>query len=504
MISSKTNIANSRFFYYRRQFLLSSAKLNRFPSWKKARISNLFYLEVHPDLELNQVQANGVGLTLLGYLIDPDHSERGNSDILRDILQLATDDRDLFKQTTRFSGRWILISNSNVSTILFNDPTGLRSVYYTDFHVEPFCCASQPGLIADILDSQYSKDAKNHFLNSSYFKNDKEYWWPSGTSLYEAIKHLVPNHYINLQKKEIKRFWPWESISSMDLEEGVVQSSVLLKNLMESAANRFELAMTITAGIDSRSLLAATRDICEKIHYYTLIYYDLNHKSPDIRIPKRLLSSFGLQHHILDCSSLMDDDFRNIYMQNVDNSHEAWGNIAFGLSKKFPSGKVCVKGTCSEIARCFYYKDHYPKFIDGYVLAKLNGMHNSKFAILHFEKWLKDSQAVANGSDIDILDLFYWEHRMGSWQAMSQLEWDIVHETYTPFNCRDLLSILLSVNRRYRKAPEYKLYQDIISALWPELLSEPINPKPLRDRLKDIVKKLLIMTSTYELAKRFS
>jgi len=41
-----------------------------------------------------------------------------------------------------------------------------------------------------------------------------------------------------------------------------------------------------------------------------------------------------------------------------------------------------------------------------------------------------------------ILDLFHWEVSTGSWQTQNQLEWDIVHETFTPFNNRELLDTL--------------------------------------------------------------
>jgi hypothetical protein len=198
----------------------------------------------------------------------------------------------------------------------------------------------------------------------------------------------------------------------------------------------------------------------------------------------------------------MDNNFSNIYLKNVDNAHKDWGDIASGLIKKYPQGKVCVKANCSEIARWFYYKDEYPKLINGYILAQLAGMHENRFAIDHFDKWLNHSQAVANECKIDILDLFYWEHRIGSWQAMSQLEWDIVQETFTPFNCRDLLSILLAINREYRKPPRYKLYEDIIRTLWPELLKEPINPEPFFYTFKPHLKKILKIFHIYEFVKK--
>jgi hypothetical protein len=481
--------------------VLSSSHLDILHSWKHATISADFHLKIHPDLELTQTEDHGVQLTLLGYLIDTDHPDRSNSEILKDLLISANDSSSLFKQTSRLSGRWIIILHRRSSTILFSDPTGLRSVYYTDAHMEPFFCASQPGIIADLLDLSYSNEAINEFLNSSYARKDREFWWPSGISLYNRIRHLVPNHYLDLHNRDEKRFWPWEGINPLDIHDAVEQSSIILRNLLEGGAKRFKLALPITAGIDSRTILAASKDVSKDIFYYTLLYYDLNHKSADVQIPRRLLSTVGLQHHILDCSSTMDSDFRAIYMQNVDNAHEAWGHIAFGLSITYPQNRVCVKGSCSEIARCFYYKGGYPRSITGTTLAELNGMNNNRFAILQFEKWLKQSLGSAKDSNIHILDLFYWEHRMGSWQAMSQLEWDIVQEAYTPFNCRDLLTILLAVNIRYRKYP-YKLYKYVIFKLWPELLGESINPKPFNNTLRHLLMRIPRLTDTYRLIKR--
>ena len=90
---------------------------------------------------------------------------------------------------------------------------------------------------------------------------------------------------------------------------------------------------------------------------------------------------------------------------------------------------------------------------------------------------------------------------MGSWQAMSQLEFDIVQEEYTPFNCRKLLGILLSAEMKYRQPPGYKLFRQIIFNLWPDLLKESINPK-LFKTADYYLGKILKMTGSYNFARR--
>ncbi|MCP4745022.1 MAG: hypothetical protein GY874_02620 [Desulfobacteraceae bacterium] len=495
------DLADQNSLYFRRQFLLSSENLKILSSWKSTTIGQTFYLKTHPDLGLTQIEKNAKQITLLGYLFDSDNPDKSQTKILSDLALSDHDHQSVLKATNAFAGRWILIYHTKSSLILFTDPSGLRSVYYSDSPELPFVCASEPGIIARLLNLNYSQASSKLFLNSSYIKSDREHWAPSGISLYREIKHLVPNHYLDLKTKETKRFWPWEEIKTRDIHDVASESSVILKNLLECGAKHFDLALPITAGVDSRALLAASKDIKEKIFYYTLMYYDLKESDADIKIPANMLRNLGLEHYVLNCSGKMSPDFRKIYFSSVDKAHEAWGHIAYGLSKNYPADKVCIKGNCSEIARCFYYKGGYPRKITATTLAQLNGMEKNQFCIPHFEKWLQNSYQTALDSNIHILDLFYWEHRMGSWQAMSQLEWDIVQESYTPFNCRKLLHTLLSSKMRYREPAHYELFRLIIHNLWPDLLNEPINPKPFKI-IKNRVQKLLRITGTYPLIKQ--
>jgi mRNA deadenylase 3'-5' endonuclease subunit Ccr4 len=101
-------------------------------------------------------------------------------------------------------------------------------------------------------------------------------------------------------------------------------------------------------------------------------------------------------------------------------------------------------------------------------------MANSPFAIKAYDRWLSELGEMYN---VDILNMIHWEDVEGSWQAMSQLEWDPVHEIFEPFNCRTFLVNLLSVDEKYREGPDFQCHIEMIRKLWPELLKVPINPK---------------------------
>jgi hypothetical protein len=99
---------------------------------------------------------------------------------------------------------------------------------------------------------------------------------------------------------------------------------------------------------------------------------------------------------------------------------------------------------------------------------------------------------VGTGHDINLMDLFEWEQGCGSWLAATQLEFDIAwKDVITPFNCRALMEVMLSVPSRYRKGLKPVLFERIIQDLWPEILDAPINPhKQPSSRLRRIVLSL--------------
>ena len=480
---------------FRRQFILGPYFIERFKSWKKIKINNSIFLTVHPDLQLCQTIHKSKSLTLLGYILDPYDPKSKDIDIInRLIRQIETSD-DIFQYTENFGGRWILILDDGKEMRLFNDATGLRQVFYTTKSSQVMWCASQPGIIAEELNLEFDKNAVNTFINSSEYKHNIEYWWPGDSSPFREIKHLLPNHYLDFKKGISRRYWPNKKLSYISLEEGVKKSAEILKGLIKSAFNRFDLALAITAGWDTRVLLAACKEVSESIFYYTLIYYDLTEGSHDVKIPSALLSQLGLKHNIIKCPFRMDNEFEEIYKRNVTTAHDAWGNIAQGLYEHYPQNRVCIKGAISsEIVKHYYLPVANTKNVNAAILAQMVDLKGNPFVIKHFNKWLSEAREIADRYNINIVDLFAWELWTGNWQAMSQLEWDIVQEVFTPYNCRNLLITLLSVKKKYRRPPDYKLYRKLIVNLWAQTLKRPINP-PVG--LKSAIIRLLMRLRLY-------
>lgn len=252
----------------------------------------------------------------------------------------------------------------------------------------------------------------------------------------------------------------------------------MLSKLLSSAHFRFNLALSLTAGWDSRILLAASKYIINDMFAFTFILENMALNSTDLLIPQSILKKNKITYHILDCRSKIDPEYYELCKTNVDFAHEYYSNSTFGMFGLFPQERVCVKGSCSEIARCFYYLyGVHDEIVSPFQLAALEqGWSTIPFVVDYLEKWLVSAVKVCNDSNMDILDLFYWEHRMGGWLAQGWLEFDIVQESFSPFNYRPLLENMLGTPIKYRRSPDYLLYRRIINCLWPDLLNWPVNP----------------------------
>jgi hypothetical protein len=197
-----------------------------------------------------------------------------------------------------------------------------------------------------------------------------------------------------------------------------------------------------------------------------------------------LLDHFGLRLHLLACDQKSDSSFAALYESNTAFPHAYWRDIASGLSREYPRDHLSVKGNCSEVGRCFFYHHGYPKeIVTTDFLLRLNpGWDRSETIRRVVSEWLAAASEVEREYGIRVLDLFYWEQRLGCWQANSQSEWDIAQETFCPFNHRKILATMLAAPEAARLADVIHL--ELIRSLWPELLREPINPQPLLKRLR--------------------
>lgn len=474
---------------FRRQFILGPAVYAPNRYWSSIPLPGGLHLSVHNDLPFATSSKGDVNLTLIGQAFDPYHPMLTNTEVLLSLMDEALELDALIQASKPLVGRWILLCHNHQGTYLFTDPCGFRQVFhYSDGKY--VWCASQPELIRAHCPLSLSMDeVMKRFLNEPCFAREESAWVGSGT-LYESCFHLMPNHYLNLETMEQTRFYPIRSLPKMDDHILVEKAAEILQGTMAAITARHQVTLALTAGWDSRVLLAASKHVRERIDFFVYQYDTMSENHPDIRVPERLTKTLGLKFEVREPGSELSEAFVNLLSHNVTAAR--FLPKTYSIYQKLMAGddRININGNGSEVCRTYFdkYGKLDPTDVSAEELASLlyGRKARPEFAVRELQTW-KDSFGYQPDGNWNLLDFLYWEQRLGNWGAQYPAEQDVANEEFSPFNCRQLLEILISAPKNKRYAPDYVLYQELIRHMWPEALSLPVNPLPkghLKERLK--------------------
>jgi len=459
------------------QFILGPAFVDDLAGWQQLSIGAALRITAHPELSLCHRSDGRRSLTLIGYLLDPERPRATDSNILDELLRNYSSIQALVDATFRLGGRWLLIAQQGNDSFVFNDPMGLRQVFYTDKECTEgnLWVMSQAGMMAERLGLTMDPLARD-YINRRLSKGHTEYMWPGSSSPFREIRHLLPNHYLDLGSGRCHRFWPNEPLVPIAFDEAMERLTKHLPQLIEAAADRFDLVLGMTSGIDSRLVLAASKSIRHQLSCVSVRQLRMKADHADLVIPKDLLRQLKLPHEVILAQPQMSAAFREVYEKSIFLAHAHYGPDAEAILKHFGRTKVAVTGSGSEICRAdapvgipFLENNPSPEFL---AIWNIGGLH--PFTLQHVQTWCATAPTDCG---IELLDLHEWEQGSGNWLAMTQLEFSIAwRDLFTPFNCRDVLISLLSVPKPDRASPDNLIYHALIKRLWPEVTIEPINP----------------------------
>jgi len=502
---------NEEKYLFRRQFVLGPERMSIFPHWKSLQVENGLYLASHPDLTVCSSTYKSNTIILLGYILDPYNPYWSDEDIITNIVQKSKSVEDIPDHIYQYCGRFVLIVSIDGEIRIFHDPGGLRQIYYYIDSENRCWLASQPTILANHLDLSIDQPILADFKRTHLFSRTADYWFPGTITLYTDIKRLSPNHYFDMRHRTAIRYWPRKPILRLSMSKCIDECSRLLKGIIFSAHSRFKLCFGISSGLDSRLLLAASKEVATEIQFFTQKTLESDDEDPDIAIPRRLMEKLGLKHKIVPNSEDLPPDFETMLTRNIMAAKKFKGINVYSIKSHLMKDEddfMVVFGNLSEISKRdrFRYPGVPKIFLTDKLITEMACMTGSKIAIREFKNWL-DTVKKLTKYNINVLDLMHWEHRVGSWAAMSFSEYDIAFDTVCPYNCRGYITTMLGVPFRYRTMPDYVLHKAIIRNLWPDVLQEEIltvNREKVkwrkigldylyRTNLYDVIKYLYIM-----------
>jgi len=480
------SVADRRLLY-RRQFLLSKAPVVKLFHWKCIKLDQ-YYLYAHPDLDVTVKEDKAMLVVLIGYIFCPSDPAKKNQDIVSDIVSKADSLDAVIALMKPMAGRYAMIYRDKGDFVIFNDPLGLREIYYCT-KANRIICGSQPNLINEFAKPRLGITDNRDILE--FYEKDLKLVrsgraWVGDETYFKNIKHLLPNHYLDIHSLKARRYWPNKRLEKIKFQTAVNLCCNHLRGVLKAVTTRYNVMMAVTAGHDSRSLLAASKEVHKRIYYFINKEPHLNDASPDIRVPQSMFARLNIPFHIHNVDGAVDQRFKEIFLNNTFMSTELILPTIYNVYYKYHGDKVNLLGV-GEIGRDFYGRA--PCNLDGYYLARCLKYKSSKYATEQCEKWLTSVREIAEKYNVDIMKLLLWEMLLGNWGCVGNSESDIAIEEFDPYDSHFIYEVMLSVD-----PTEGDLFRGMIMEMWPELLDFPINPsEKMGERLKELLQRIGIL-----------
>ncbi len=487
---------------FRRQFVLCDQELNAYRGWNGFSFTageKDWHIQYHPDLNFSVKCNEDHTVILLGYILDPKNPGHNHDEILSTLITKKDLD-EIIMETKGYNGRFIIIFFNARNLCLFHDLTGFRELYYS-FTGKLTACGSTPNILADQLNLGMTEDPEIKAFYEAKRLNKRNYTWIGYKTIIDNVLHLAPNHYIDLLSRKVVRYWPKASFPKTSIDACIRESAEILKGTIAAAVNRYSLHMGITAGWDTRLLLAASRDYKDRIYYYVnkQPFYSNNHT--DIRIPKKLAKRLGFNLNIVGIKVEVPPEFKVFFFGNNVLSDESLLPVYYTVYERNWENTFTVSGTMGNGLARVYHPLAKNTCINGKTVAGMLKYKNNTYVTRELNDWCNKVLPLCDSYNINIMDLFQLEQENPHWASLSSAEQDIVREEIRPFNNRRLIELFWSMDDIYRYQYYPVIYIKIIECLWNDVLKVPVNPS-FRTLICRILRILGIERSVYSYYKK--
>ncbi|MCD0501732.1 hypothetical protein [Bordetella petrii] len=411
---------------------------------------------------------------VIGEPIHPDHiglDQQGIAELL--LSHWHQKQSEIDKLVGRFA---VILMEDSGKIEIQTDAIGLRAVYFS---------RTSQGVVAGSHAKLVARAANGG--EAVEFRQFYTLGYPGINTLYSRVYRLPPNNSLFLDTGELRRFFPTDHIPVTSLEESWDHAFSRAQQVVRGLTLRSErpVLVSLTGGLDSRSTLAATRGIWEKLDFFTYVSGQHPQHELDVLVASDLAAILGLRHQIIAYGHLTPDPkVMEAIKSNSFSIHQR--NLSCAYLEHFGSHRyVHVRTNLMELARSNLFEHHgsHPAFPNGpnsiEKLAEYYCMvgkrEPSKQIVEAFTRQFDEANTATALQFVSAWDLFFIEHRMGAWQAAVVTESDVAFDTIIAFNSREIIKKFIGVPQTIRSTSKY--LQKKIRTLLPEISDIPINPR---------------------------
>lgn len=392
------------------------------------------------------------------------------------LAHLRDDESTLLAALSDYAGRYAVIFGSSDAPKILADATAMRSLFYAETGK---IVASHAQLVENALGGEAER-------RDLPFRGG----FPGNRIPLPRTRILIANTYYALATHTIHRFWPTRRIADTTVEHAAMSALEASSTALRNISAQLPVKVALTAGLDSRVLLAIA--IHSGVEFETYTYGRAKDTLMDRNLAADLARHMGVKHTVTPPVDLTVE-LRDSIMESFYARHHR--TAVAPLREWFgPEPAVAVTANLLEIARSFYAPARRQglaapvtaeQMVELYYWFSMGGGGRKEAeeygrpqfyagAAAAFQEMI-DAGAGPTPEYMDPFDQSYWEHRMTVWHGAAMVERDFYAEAFIPFNARSIFETLLGVPRAERDTAA-ALYR-LIELVDPRLLDFPVNPK---------------------------
>lgn len=365
------------------------------------------------------------------------------------------------------AGSFIIISHGKLQQRLYLDPAGsMPIVFRTD--------TPRAGSTADAVfdDAEYQSRFDDKTYQSLVLAEGLGGWIPGYDTAHTGLKRLLPNHCLDLESWRAERHWPNSATDTKWLPptESVEIICSALTEFCSASVEQSNVYSGLTAGQDTRLVLAGCRSVKQKMKFFT---YHARDSQIDVDIARRISVTFGLNHEVFFPRSAnahqqaaWDRAVGHCVLEHNRNNHP--------VLYELPDDAVIFSGLYGEVGCCRLYRGDYEtingiKLDEKFVLKRL-ALPVTERTLQAVRLWL---EPISQYEPSVILDLAFWELKFGGWAMSQRPAQGSIRMHHLPLAQRAILQTFVFTNPLDKLGSIF--YRTCIRRLWPELADLPFN-----------------------------
>ncbi len=413
-----------------------------------------------PVIPLIDAAGQAVGF-VLGQPVEIAQARLLKDQVTLDTLDGAGVDQAIEALYQRLGGPFLIVLDGYGIARTYLDACGSMSLVYDP---DTRIAAATAGLLLD--DEAYA--VRFDHAHYDHLNILRDGWFPAGLTAHAGIKRQLVNHCLDLDAFTQTRHWPTGPIEMADDPAAAIGEICRTSRAIIGAFHaEGDLAFGLTAGNETRMLLAICRDMAGELTFTTV---DHPANALDVVRAKEIAARFGLRHSLLPVQFASE---RDAMQWHARSGHCIGGPNMRRHATVLPlaEARAFVGGLGGEIGRGFFWRpgDGPDTEISADTIVARFGMPPSSEVHAAVEEW---QRSVTSFDPFLALDLAYMELRMGCWafaQAYTLPEVQNIH----PLISRPAFTAMLSLPPEWRR--ENRMPREAIAQTWPDLLALPFN-----------------------------